>query len=304
MLGRIGHFAGFIDLGDRVLSLATDGVGTKLLVASAMKKWDTVGIDCIAMNVNDTVCAGIEPVAFVDYLAIDRRDDHVAAEIGKGLDAGARMANVTIVGGEVTVLPEIIHGLDLAGTCLGIGIKKDLVTGAKVRVGDVLVGVASTGIHSNGLTLARRVFQEADLDLDARLIGSRESVGQALLRPTAIYVRQVLKACRVADVHGMAHITGGGVRNLARLRSGVQFSITDPLSPQPVFTAIQDLGGIDPEEMYQTFNMGTGYVLVVPPRDAAKVIQAMRPFRAAVVGSVRRGTGVALPGLGLRYGGY
>ena len=304
MLGRIGHFTGFVGLGDRVLSMCTDGVGTKLLVAAELGKWDTVGIDCVAHNANDMVCANVEPVAFVDYVAIDRRDDRVAAEIGKGLDRGARLANVALIGGEIAVLPEVIRGVDLAGTCLGVALRRDVVTGEKVRVGDVIVGVASAGIHSNGFTLARRVFREAGLALHAALPGGRTSIGAVLLEPMRIYVRQALRACKAATVHGMAHITGGGVRNLARLKKGVEFAVTDPLPPQPVFTALQGLAGIADEEMYQTFNMGMGFAVVCPRRDAAAVIRAFRPFKAAVVGEVRRGRGVTVPALRLRYPGY
>ncbi len=180
MLGGIGAFSGLIEFGDHVLSLATDGVGTKLIVADAIGKWDTVGIDCVAMNANDVVCANIEPVAFVDYLAFDRFDAEVAGLIGKGLNVGARRSRVSLVGGEIAVLPEVVRGFDLAGTCLGLGRRDALVTGSDIRVGDAIVGVASSGIHSNGLTLARRAFAEAGLSFRDRLPRGRTTVGRAL----------------------------------------------------------------------------------------------------------------------------
>src|SRR4030042_6801376 len=155
-----GHFTGLIDFGDCALTLCTDGVGTKLLVADALKKWDTVGIDCIAMNVNDTICVGSEPIAFVDYIAIDEPNEKITSEVGKGLEAGARLSNMTIVGGEIAVLPELVKGFDLAGTCLGMVRKDSIITGQKINAGDALIGLPSSGIHSNGFTLARKIIEK------------------------------------------------------------------------------------------------------------------------------------------------
>src|SRR5512137_2432516 len=166
-----GHFTGLIDFGSFALTLCTDGVGTKLLVADALKKWDTVGIDCIAMNVNDTICVGSEPIAFVDYIAIDRPDEKVTSEVGKGLEAGAKMSNMTIVGGEIAVLPELVKGFDLAGTCLGMVEKSRIITGADISIGDALIGLPSSGIHSNGLTLARRIFEKNGIGFKERVKG-------------------------------------------------------------------------------------------------------------------------------------
>ena len=304
-LTRIGHFTGLVEFGKYALSLCTDGVGTKLIVAAEMRKWDTVGIDCVAMNVNDMICIGAEPVAFVDYLAIESYDREVARQIGIGLNAGARMANVSIIGGEVAVLPEVLRGFDLAGTCFGVVEKRKTSEGRAVRPGDVIIGLPSHGIHSNGLTLARRILRDAALTVFDRVGATDERWGPALLEPTAIYVRPVLRALRKARLHGMAHITGGGVRNLIRLRPRVEFRITDPFEPQPVFRELQALGGIDASEMYQTFNMGMGYAIVAPEEEAKTVIRALRPeVRAQIVGEVRRGRGVSLPSLGLHWDSY
>src|SRR5512137_327695 len=182
-----GHFTGLIDFGDLALTLCTDGVGTKLLVADALGKCDTIGIDCIAMNVNDTICVGSEPVAFVDYIAIDKPDEKVTSEVGKGLEAGAKMSNMTIVGGEIAVLPELVKGFDLAGTCLGVVHKKKIITGDGIRPGDALVGLPSSGIHSNGLTLARKIFEKNGIGYTKRVKGLNRSVGLELLEPTTIY---------------------------------------------------------------------------------------------------------------------
>jgi len=301
----IGHFTGLAEFGDYALSLCTDSVGTKLIVASQMRKWDTVGIDCVAMNVNDMICIGAEPIAFVDYFAVEKYDEEVARQVGIGLNEGARQGNVSIIGGEVAILPEVIHDFDLAGTCLGIVKKSKVVAGKAIVPGDILIGLPSTGIHSNGLTLARRVFKEAGLSVSNPLPGGSGSIGQALLEPTAIYVRPVMAVLKKHKVHGIAHFTGGGLSNIVRLKEKVEFVITNPLQPQPVFPAIQKLAGIADREMYRTFNMGMGMCIVAPEEEAKGIIRTLgRSVKAEVVGEVRRGTGVSLPEAGVRYGAY
>ncbi len=304
-LTRIGHFTGLVEFGKYALSLCTDGVGTKLIVASEMRRWDTVGIDCVAMNVNDMICIGAEPVAFVDYFAIEHYDHEVARQIGIGLNAAAKMSNVSIIGGEVAVLPEVIKGFDLAGTCFGVVEKKKIVDGRSIRPGDVVIGLPSRGIHSNGLTLARRILRDAALTVFDPVGASDQRWGPTLLEPTAIYVKPVLRALRRGGVHGMAHITGGGVRNIVRLKPTVEFRITDPLEPPLVFRELQALGAIDASEMYQVFNMGMGFAMVAPEADASGIIAALRPtVRARIVGDVQKGRGVTLPSLDLHWDAY
>jgi len=298
-----GHFAGLIDLGDVALTLCTDGVGTKLLVADVMRKWDTVGIDCIAMNVNDTICVGAEPIAFVDYIAIDEPDERKTSEIGKGLEAGARMSNMTIVGGEIAVLPELVKGLDLAGTCLGVVDKDRVVTGQRIRPGDAIISLPSSGIHSNGLTLARRIVEKSGVGYKKKVGGLGRSMGAELLEPTTIYVKQVLRALERHEVHGMANMTGGGLRNLIRLKTGVGFEIVDPVPPNKVFQVLQELGGVTDREMYQTFNMGMGFCMVAPDAEADGIVKTVRGG-ARVVGRVVKRSGVRLPSLGLEYKTY
>ena len=289
MTGEVGHFAGLLDFGDYVLALTTDGVGTKMLVADLMKDWTTVGIDCMAMNVNDLYVMNMEPVAFVDYIATDSLSVEKMAQIGKGLNEGARQANIDIVGGETATLKGLVSGLDLAGTCLGIQKKGQVVTGEKILPGDVIIGVSSTGVHSNGLTLARRVVEE-HADYTARLPNGR-MLGEELLTPTRIYAES-LSVCSETAVHGMCHVTGGGLLNFRRLsRFGFQF--TDPITPPGIFRWIQETGGIDDNEMYRTFNMGMGYAYIVPKAGVPAVL-------ANVTGAQVVGTVIQEPGVYLR----
>jgi phosphoribosylformylglycinamidine cyclo-ligase len=301
-----GHFTGLVDFGDNYLSLCTDSVGTKSMVAEALDKWDTIGIDCIAMNANDMICVGAEPLAFVDYIAVGKPRPKIVAAIGRGLSKGAELANLSIIGGETAVVPEMVHGLDLAGTCLGFVQKGKQITGSGIKAGDAVLGIESSGIHSNGLTLARRVFREARINMLDTLPGHDTSVGEELLRPTHMYVRPVLDMIGKVEVHGLANITGGGLRNLLRLKADVQVNIKSPLPPPPIFTVMQKLGRISRREMYQTFNMGMGFAAVLPPvfAETAMEILARHGLRSAVVGRISRGSGVVLTRHKLKYNKY
>ena len=303
--GPKGHFAGFVDLGRQAIGLCTDSVGTKALVANEMRRWETVGYDVVAANVNDMVCSGAEPIAFVDYLVVDSHDEELARQVGIGLNRGARDANVSIVGGEIAVMPEVVNGFDLAGTCFGIVDKRKIVDGRGIRVGDEIVSLGSSGIHCNGLTLARRVLRDAGLTLQDPVLGRSEPWGEVLLEPTRIYVRSVLAIVRAGGVTGLANITGGGLRNLVRLAPKVEFRISDPVPPQPVFAALQNLADIEDREMYQTFNMGMGLAVIARAREASQIEGRYRKsLGATIVGEVRRGRGVSVPRLGLRYESY
>lgn len=290
MCSEVGHFAGLIEFGDYALALAVDGVGTKMLVADRLGNWSTLGIDCIAMNVNDLYVMNIEPVAFVDYIATDRVDPAKMEQIGTGLNEGARLANINLVGGETATLNGLVEGLDLAGTCLGIQKKDAIITGKDITDGDLIVGVPSSGIHSNGLSLARRVVESYG-DYSEKMPWGK-TLGAELLTPTRIY-SEVLDVTRECEVHGMCHITGGGLKNLKRLGSFV-FDISDPLPQQPIFSWIGEIGSIERNEMYRTFNMGMGYVYIVPDGEEKKVCD-MVPG-AAVVGMISTGDGIILEG--------
>lgn len=303
MIDLPGQFTGLIDLGDRILTLATDGVGTKLLVAEGLNKWDTVGIDCMAMNVNDTICVGAEPIAFVDYIAIDEPNEKITDQIGIGLNRAAELANVDLVGGEIAVLPEMVKGVDLSGTALGLLQRKDMVTGAEVKEGDIIIGLRSSGVHSNGMTLARKVLQSANISLDDEIDGLNQSVGMELLTPTHIYVRDVLRLVREVKVSGMVDVTGGGLKNFVRLKKGLQYRITDPIEPQPIFKAIQRIGAVSDLEMYKTFNMGMGYGIVLPAENVEEALTILGDL-AQVVGVVAKGVGCGIPSLDVHYQTY
>jgi len=290
-----GDYAGLLDIGDRYLALATDGVGTKLLVAEALSDYSTVGIDCIAMNVNDLVAAGVRPVAFVDYLAIDEPDETFAEQVGEGLAAGAKQSDIELVGGETAVMPEVVRGLDLAGACAGLAAKDALFDG-EAKPGDTLVGWASSGIHSNGLTLARKATtKDGGKYTDACPFAGYETIGEALLEPTAIYTK-LLDPMREHGVRGAAHITGGGWTNLDRLGEN-SYLIENPHDSQPVFDFIQERGSVSEKEMHKTFNMGTGFVAAVPDSEAASALVAKTDGQ--VIGTVEEGSDVSIRGLTL-----
>jgi len=305
-----GHYANVLRVADNLgIALSTDGVGSKLVVAEQADRLETVGIDCVAMNVNDVVCVGAEPLALLDYLAVERVEPEALARIAQGLKAGAEAANVEIPGGELAVLPELIrghpspHGFDLCGSCFGTVALDAIVTGAACAPGDALVGLPSSGLHSNGYTLARRVLlQDGGLALDDRpeALGGR-SVADALLEPTVIYVRAVLELLRSGlPVRGLAHITGGGLHNLLRLDAPVGYAVEAPLPVPAVIELVAQLGGVGTAEMWEVFNMGCGFVVVVPERacDEAIAVLAPRHPGTARIGTVtdRAGT-VTAPGL-------
>lgn len=294
MASDIGHFAGFISFGSHVLALAVDGVGTKMLIADELQDWSTVGIDCIAMNVNDLYVMNLEPVAFVDYVATNSLSLEQMTQIGIGLNEGARQSNISIIGGETATLKGLVNGLDLAGACLGIQEKEKVISGDRVAPGDCIVGIPSSGVHSNGLTLARRMVAEHGSYNE--VLSDGRTIGETLLTPTRIYA-EVLALTKQADIHGMCHITGGGLLNLTRL-SNYGFSIETPLDPQPIYHWIQKKGDISDAEMYRTFNMGMGYVCIVS-RDQVSQVQSVYPD-ARIVGTVTTERGVYLKGEEIR----
>ncbi|NUC72279.1 phosphoribosylformylglycinamidine cyclo-ligase [Haloterrigena sp. SYSU A558-1] len=287
------EYAGLIDIGDRYLALATDGVGTKLLVAEAIEDFSTIGIDCIAMNVNDLVAAGVEPVAFVDYLAIDEPDEALTNQIGEGLAVGLEEADLTMLGGETAVMPEVIKGFDLAGTCAGLAGKDEVLEG-EAQVGDALVGFASNGIHSNGLTLAREAVTREHDYTDEFPPNPERTIGEELLRPTRIYT-DLLEPMREHGVRAAAHVTGGGWTNLLRMGE-FEYVVDDPFPAQAVFEFVQEEGNVTDEEMHRTFNMGTGFVVALP-EDRAEDLAADTDGR--IIGRVEAGDSVEVRGLSL-----
>ncbi|HEU5143251.1 MAG TPA: phosphoribosylformylglycinamidine cyclo-ligase [Solirubrobacterales bacterium] len=259
-----GHYASVIRIDERIgIALSTDGVGTKLLVAEQLGRFDTVGIDCVAMNVNDVICVGAEPLAMLDYIAIERADPQVCEQIGVGLARGAELAGVEIPGGELAQLGDMVRGFDVAGACFGTVALDAVVDGSAVRPGDPVIGLPSSGIHSNGYTLARAALAELPLadDPDGRL---GRALGDALLEPTEIYVKPVLELLRSeVEVRGLAHITSGGLGNLLRLAFDGGFAIEEPLPVPPIFELIRERGNVSDGEMHDVFNMGCGFCCVV-----------------------------------------
>jgi phosphoribosylformylglycinamidine cyclo-ligase len=282
----MGHYASVLDFGTFGVAITTDGVGSKIMIAEALGKFDTIGIDCVAMNVNDLIAIGAEPIAMVDYIAAEKPDEKIMAEIAAGLEEGCRIANITLVGGETATLPDMIKGFDLAGTAIGVVEKDKIITGDKIEPGDAIFGIPSSGIHSNGLTLARKAIEMAGLSYTDEFENGK-SIGEELLTPTRIYT-EVPEILKKYDVHGMAHITGGGVLNLKRLKN-VRFNITDPLPAQKIFRFIQELGNVDEDEMYRTFNMGMGFAIILPEEQAKKL---EREIEGKIVGYVEEGEGV------------
>jgi phosphoribosylformylglycinamidine cyclo-ligase len=308
-----GHYASVLEVAPGLgIAISTDGVGSKLLVAEQTARLDTVGIDCVAMNVNDVVCVGADPIALVDYLAVERVDEAALREIGAGLARGAELAGIEIPGGELAVLPELIrghpspHGFDLCGTAVGVVALERVVTGARAGTGDALLGLPSTGLHSNGYTLARRVLlEQAGLGLDSRpaALGG-VTLADALLEPTAIYVRAVrdLLASEV-PVRGLAHITGDGLLNLLRLGDGrLGFEIDAPLPVPPICQLVCELGALSRAEAYETFNMGCGFVAIVPETEAEEArrrLDAHHPGTQVIGRVTERAGQVTVPPLRL-----
>jgi phosphoribosylformylglycinamidine cyclo-ligase len=271
-----GHYASVIRIDERTgIALSTDGVGTKLLVAEQLGRFDTVGIDCVAMNVNDVICVGAEPLAMLDYIAIERADPEVCEQIGVGLARGAELAGIEIPGGELAQLGDMVRGFDVAGACFGTVALDSIVDGGEVQPGDAVIGLPSSGIHSNGYTLARSALDGIPLegDPDDRL---GRPLGEALLEPTEIYVKPVLELLRSeVEVRGLAHITSGGLGNLLRLAAEVGYEIDDPLPVPPVFELIRERAKISDEEMHDVFNMGCGFCVVVAAGDEGAALDLL-----------------------------
>jgi phosphoribosylformylglycinamidine cyclo-ligase len=303
-LGRrvvdVGFFASVVDIGHGLgLALCTDGVGSKVLVAEMLQRYDTIGIDCVAMNVNDAICVGAEPISFLDYIAIERATPAVLEAIARGLHEGARLARVAIVGGEISQIPEIIKGrepgggLDLVGMCAGIVPLDRIVLGQEVAPGDAIIGLRSSGVHSNGFTLARRaLFDEGGLTIDSYVAELGRTVGEELLTPTHIYVAPIVELLKAAvPIRALVHVTSDGFLNLARIQNRRVGFRLDALPPvPPVFDLIRTTGKVTEAEMYRVFNMGIGFCLVVPP-DRAVIDTVTRTctaagFAAQVIGEV------------------
>jgi len=276
-----GHYAGLFKAGGATLAIHADGVGTKVLVAQAVGKYDTVGIDAVAMNTNDMICVGAEPIVCVDYLAMNEADEYLTLELMKGLVKGSKESGCALIGGETAILPDIIVGgkkpFDLAVTCVGlIQPGTPNLTGKRLKSGDVIVGLASSGIHSNGYSLVRKILPI-------------KKWGKQMLTPTRVYVKPVLEMIKQCEIHGIAHITGGAYSKLMRVGKYAKkgFLLDNMPAPSPIFKAMAEKVR-DDREMYRTFNMGIGMCIMCPKREAAKIMRIAKKYKIAsqVVGRV------------------
>jgi phosphoribosylformylglycinamidine cyclo-ligase len=274
---EIGYFANVVDVGGIGIAITTDGVGSKAIIAQLLGKYDTIGIDCVAMNVNDVICVGAKPLSMVDYIAIDKVDAHLLDQISIGLCDGATQAGISIVGGETAQLRGMVTGFDLAGTAIGTVPLDKILVGHHIHDGDVVIGVESSGIHSNGMSLARRAFFEMNhYKLSHRFDELSYDLGSELIRPTHIYVKEALGLLdHVKSVKALVHITSDGFLNLTRVASDVAYVI-DALPPTPpIFSVIQRLARVDAAEMYSVYNMGIGFCAVVSEADAERAVEIL-----------------------------
>ena len=300
ILSGFGHYAGIVEIpGGKLLATHTDGVGTKVIISQMMKKYDTIGIDCIAMNVNDIICTGAIPISFVDYIAANRNENEIFKKIVQGLVKGAKKAQVPIVGGETAIMPDVITGkdfmFDLAGMVVGMLDKRDLILGDMITPGDIIIGVKSSGLHSNGYSLARKaLLSKYSLKDKIKGLGT---LGDALLEPTEIYVNPVLESIEECDIHGLAHITGGSFTKLLRLKK-TGYMIDNMPEPPEIFQLIENQD-VEKEEMYKTFNMGIGFCLIAPEEDGELIENIFKKhgLKSRQIGSIVEKKGVFVDSL-------
>ncbi|MEM3709600.1 MAG: phosphoribosylformylglycinamidine cyclo-ligase [Nitrososphaerales archaeon] len=304
---NIGHYAGMIDIGDKALTVHADGVGTKVLIAQMMDKYDTIGIDCVAMNVNDIICLGSEPLALIDYLALEKPNRKIVKEIMKGLVKGANEAQISIVGGETAIMPDVIKGIngkgfDLVGLAIGVVDKDKVIDGKNLRHGDLVIGIDSSGIHSNGLSLARKALLKK-YKIDQFIPELGRSIGEELLIPTRIYVKPILEVLKKCEVHGLAHITGGAFSKLKRLslKPKIGFLLDNMPEPLPIFQLIQKEGNISKKEMYRTFNMGIGFCVCTPKNEEDRIVKILSNYglSARTIGKIVENPGVIVGNISL-----
>lgn len=297
VLADIGGFAGafapnLTGIKNPVLLSGTDGVGTKIKLAMDMNKHDTVGIDCVAMCVNDILCQGARPLFFLDYIATGKLDPDKMAELVSGVAEGCKQSNAALIGGETAEMPGIYKedDYDLAGFAVGLADKDKLITGEKLEEGDIAVGLYSSGVHSNGFSLVRACLDQAEISLDDKF-DDEITIGEKLLTPTKIYAKEIKELTENIEVKAIAHITGGGLyENIPRVLKedqAVEFDLRD-LTIDPIFEKIQQWGNIDTDEMYHTFNMGIGMVVFIDPKDLEKTLKIVAD-KGQKVGKIIKG---------------
>lgn len=303
-IGPSGGFTSLIDLGNIAIAFNTDGVGTKVMLAAEANKWEGLGIDCVAMNVNDTITVGAEPIAMLDYLSLRNTDPVVAKELGVGLNVGAQMANISIIGGESALVPDLVNPIDIAGSVIGIVQKNSIITGERISEGDIIYSLQSSGLHSNGFTTVRKILKENNVGMDDKFPGDNKKTSEVVLEPTRIYVRDVLDIVNIVDIKGMANVTGGGFRNIVRLKD-MKYVFDDPVQPQNVFKQLQEMGNLSWTQMYETFNMGTGFMVVINEESKSDFITTLRTrMQVKEIGHVENGSGIYIPKYEVKMDGY
>ncbi|MEW6381550.1 MAG: phosphoribosylformylglycinamidine cyclo-ligase [bacterium] len=290
VLSSIGYFANIIRITDSLgLAVSADGVGTKVLIAQMMHKYDTVGIDCVAMNVNDLICVGAKPISFLDYIALQDPADDLLDQLGQGLLEGARQAGVTIPGGETAQVRDLIqgvrpgYGFDIAGMGIGIIDPGRVIEGQDLGGGDIIIGLSSSGLHSNGYSLARKIFfSQGSFTVDSYIPELGKTLGEELLTPTIIYVPLVNELLsRSLRIKALINITGDGLLNILRVKAQVKFTVTSLPDPPPVFPLMQQLGRISDDEMFRVFNMGIGFCILAHPDDFDAIKTVCQQFGIA-----------------------
>ena len=306
VMGELGSFGGFYSIKDEigshpVLVSGTDGVGTKLKYAFISGKHDTIGIDCVAMCANDVVCSGAKPLFFLDYFAVGKLDPYQAEQVVKGVADGCKLAGCALIGGETAEMPGFYKGgeYDIAGFCVGIVDKKEIIDGKKIKAGDCLIGIASSGIHSNGFSLVRKLFGEDIEELKKVDPSLNKPIIDELLTPTKMFVDTILKLKQKVDIKGIAHITGGGfVENIPRMFPkgiGAEVDINSYPLP-PIFKLLKDKSELSNQELYNTFNMGIGMVICVAADDKEKTLKALEKLgeKAYIIGQTIKGEEIKL----------
>ena len=303
-INPLGGFTSLIDLGNFAVSFNNDGVGTKTIIAEEANKYNTIGIDCVAMNVNDAITVGAEPIAMLDYLSLKDMDNEVARQLGIGFNVGAQIANVNIVGGETAIVPDLVKNIDISATSLGIIQKDQIITGEKISEGDLIFALKSSGLHSNGFTTVRHIVKDNNIDYQDQFPGESKTVADVLLEPTRIYVREIMDAMSIVPLKGLANITGGGIKNIARMKD-MKYVIETPFEPDNVFSRLMDMGNLSFSEMFEIFNMSMGFIVVIDPEnktDFLNIIKNRVPVKE--IGHVENGSGIIIPEYSVEMHGY